>query len=109
MCESLAHAAEIDVGRWYCNYDKIIYKYSDDMKLSGQINVTFYFSNKSTTEACMVHSTVQMKYLKMMLKRPLINKLGECNHTISQFSFFASGKSRGSQKIGKGRQGHRQN
>ena len=51
----------------------------------------------------MVHATIQMKYLQVMVK--LIIKIKEYNHTISQFSILAIGKSRGAQKLGGGEAG----
>jgi len=44
-----------------------------------------------------------MKYLQVMVK--LISKIKEYNHTISQVSILAIGKSRGAQKIGGGEAG----
>jgi len=49
------------------------------------------------------YTTMQMKYLQAMVK--LISKIKEYNHTISQFSILAIGKSRGAQKIGGGEAG----
>ena len=82
MCQSLAHAAEIEVRGW-----KIIYDYSEIMKHSGEINKYVLLQEQSYKRP------IQMKYLAVRLQ--LINKTRECNHTISQFPILATGKSRG--------------
>ena len=52
----------------------------------------------------MVHNNTNEIFTSdMMLK--LISKIKEYNHTISQFSILAIGKSRGAQKIGGGEAG----
>ena len=70
MCASLAHPAIVKVrkGEGEGEGGRTNYDYSEDMKFSGEINITFYCKQNCKR-------TIQMKYVQVMLK--LINKKGK--------------------------------